>query len=678
LLNFGFGKEIPISGDIRACGRAFLRRAPDFSGFSNPKGPRTGRIQGDFCSILTGCPQRVLILSIGPYICRLIFLILIKIVMKKSNQALRYFWGAFLCVVFCQNAFAQTDESSFIVRFTDAQGKSVDYIKDANCSFIGALRWGGLVNSDVVGEAVWAKDLVGNDSLACDSIRAGALTGKIAVIRRGACNFTDKALKAKRAGAIAIITVMDNRLDERDENGNVIQTVDDCSTGLMGGGDEVAELAKFPAIFMPRAFGKAFDAALKTGKVNIGFLIDRFRSATAAFHYATPLSQVDTLDWISVVHANRTNAPQTNVQFKVEITAPNGVKTTLQRNYPTIGPLTLGPNGEIRDTFVRFPPYAPPAVKGKFKAVFSNSLYKERRDTLTRFFEITDYTWATDDLKPTGGIGLSGARFAEFGNFVQSAGICWTGDKPNPKATHVTFGLSNASAVFNSGNTAANRVTILVYNAAAFGLDGSFDDIGDDLIASGFYDIKGNESATALIDVPLEDIENNKSGVALETNFPYYVSIRYQRPDNAPPAMPLFLASAGVGYIDFNGLPSTPLELDRIYTGWSGATLVQRMQLDGYKPSVGVESFSLERDRLKVGPIPAADQMTLQFDLEKPSKNVYVSISDIQGRTYLNQRFQNVQNTTESIDVKGIPSGHYVLIVHTDEGSTARKVTVCH
>ena len=43
---------------------------------------------------------------------------------------------------------------------------------------------------------------------ACDPItNGGSLTGKIAIIRRGACAFTDKALAAQNAGAIAVIMV---------------------------------------------------------------------------------------------------------------------------------------------------------------------------------------------------------------------------------------------------------------------------------------------------------------------------------------------------------------------------------------------------------------------------------------------------------------------------------------
>jgi PA domain/Secretion system C-terminal sorting domain len=607
------------------------------------------------------------------------FLILIKIVMKKSNQALRYFWGAFLCVVFCQNAFAQTDESDFLIQMTDSKGGTTVYYEDAYCGFIGAIGWGGAVSKEVVGEAIWAKDLVGNDSLACDSIKAGSLAGKIAVIRRGGCTFNVKALRAKRAGAIAIIMVMDSRLEETSTFG-IKYLIDDCSTGLMGGGDVIAE-TNIPVIFMPREFGKVLDAGLKFGKVNVGFYFERLYGGTTAQSYATPVSQADTMDFITVLHANRGTTPQTNVQFKVEITAPNGQKQTLERTIPSIGP-SVDVEG---DSFIVFPSYVPPAIKGKFKAVFTNSVYKEKRDTMTRFFELTDYTFATDNFNiSTGGIGVSEEFFDDFSNReIQSAGICWTGDKTNTKATHVTFGLANAKSLFVANNDAANTMNVFLYDAApagSFALDAEFGDIEEGLIGFGAYKIKGNEAVDALIDVALLDIETQKiAPIPLSTNYPYYVSVKYTRPEVVAPTVPFFTVSYGVDYIGFNGLPSTPLQLDQIYGGgWGSREVVQRLQLEGYKPTVGVESFNLEKNKLSIGPIPATDVLTLNFNLAKNSKNAYISVVDMKGHTITSHHLANVQNGTHAIDVKNVPSGNYAIIVQTDEGATARKISVCH
>jgi minor extracellular serine protease Vpr len=46
---------------------------------------------------------------------------------------------------------------------------------------------------------------LGNDGLACSALRAGSLTGSIALIQRGTCSFSDKINNAQNAGAVAVI-----------------------------------------------------------------------------------------------------------------------------------------------------------------------------------------------------------------------------------------------------------------------------------------------------------------------------------------------------------------------------------------------------------------------------------------------------------------------------------------
>ena len=46
---------------------------------------------------------------------------------------------------------------------------------------------------------------VGNDGLACATLPAGSLSGAIALIQRGTCNFSDKIIAAQNAGAIGVI-----------------------------------------------------------------------------------------------------------------------------------------------------------------------------------------------------------------------------------------------------------------------------------------------------------------------------------------------------------------------------------------------------------------------------------------------------------------------------------------
>ena len=66
----------------------------------------------------------------------------------------------------------------------------------------------GVSDLDIPGNSVTADImLVGPDTLACTALTPGSLTGKIAMLYRGTCEFGAKALAAQTAGAIAVIIV---------------------------------------------------------------------------------------------------------------------------------------------------------------------------------------------------------------------------------------------------------------------------------------------------------------------------------------------------------------------------------------------------------------------------------------------------------------------------------------
>ena len=75
---------------------------------------------------------------------------------------------------------------------------------------IGAALFGPQISSSysVSGEVVLADDGVGTTSDACSGlINGAAISGKIALIDRGTCAFTDKVLAAQAAGAIGVLVV---------------------------------------------------------------------------------------------------------------------------------------------------------------------------------------------------------------------------------------------------------------------------------------------------------------------------------------------------------------------------------------------------------------------------------------------------------------------------------------
>ena len=62
-----------------------------------------------------------------------------------------------------------------------------------------------LTATGVTGALASVNDGVGTTSDGCESSPAGSLTGKVAIVDRGACDFTVKVLNAQNAGAIAVV-----------------------------------------------------------------------------------------------------------------------------------------------------------------------------------------------------------------------------------------------------------------------------------------------------------------------------------------------------------------------------------------------------------------------------------------------------------------------------------------
>ena len=75
-------------------------------------------------------------------------------------------------------------------------------------SYTITTAFGGALDTAVTGEFVLAVDATNPTDDACSALtNTAAMNGKIAILRRGACNFDDKIKNAQNAGAIAVIVI---------------------------------------------------------------------------------------------------------------------------------------------------------------------------------------------------------------------------------------------------------------------------------------------------------------------------------------------------------------------------------------------------------------------------------------------------------------------------------------
>lgn len=166
------------------------------------------------------------------------------------------------------------------------------------CGWIEAT-FGGEITQELCGEVVWASP----DSLGCTPLTPGSLTDKIALIRRGDCDFSAKVFNAQKAGAKAVI-VGNHHSNSLDQPCAAFFDATTYFGGMSGGVN--ADSVTIPAVFIQRQTIDAIAGALDGGQtVEVCFGFPTMIFPTAAYHYATPVSQVDTLDHIGVVFINR-------------------------------------------------------------------------------------------------------------------------------------------------------------------------------------------------------------------------------------------------------------------------------------------------------------------------------------------------------------------------------------
>jgi len=571
------------------------------------------------------------------------------------------FLGLLLTGLFHTVAFAQggTENDNFLLKMNTSAG-SFTWNK-GDCGWNYSL-FGPAVTEDFCAPIVWAYDDNGGDSLACDPISQD-LTGKIAMIRRGVCNFSLKVYQAQQAGAVAVIIA--NHFNDLTQTG--------CSTIGMSGGDSATAVV-IPSIFVCRDVATALDEAIKAGTPEVCFSLPRLYQPYTAYHYATPASQVDSLVNMAVRYVNRSGFDQTNVIIKADVLEPGTTITSIQVPIDVV-PADL-------DTLVSMPGYLPSSGVGKYEVVYSNNKYTESSDSVVAAFEITEFTYATDNLviNPLG-VGPSNEQFIDAAFFIQSGGLVTTNDSP-AVASYVTFGLSNVDSVWVT-EPGANVIGITIYNADAdgdgtFDLSSSWDDLAAGQVGFASYEFTGNEGVDSLFSVPITDF--NGEALTLDSNSAYYVSLFYDGNLAGTGRCVRFSNTLDVNYFGFVGLPTTPLYLGSLFGGgWSGAMVIQRLELEGFNPGSSVKPNLLSDTKISVSPNPAVDQVRVDLTLEQEGQGVAVSLLDFTGNQVRSQVFKNFTNGTQiTLNASDLPSGSYVVWVRTAEGSTMKKIMICH
>lgn len=428
----------------------------------------------------------------------------------------------------------------------------------------GAATFGAEISSEFELDIAWARTSA-NDSLACTAlVNTAEMTGKAALVRRGGCAFQAKANNAENAGALAMLVI--NHSLNASETDDYVQNMTPTA-GLPDVG--------IPCIFLSRTAGDQIADALDAGQpVKIRFVFPRLTDGVSAYHFATPLSQLRPLENMGVTYRNRSAETEDGIVVKAQIIEPDGNVVTQTIDVPSMPP----------GTFIEldFPSYSPPALKGRFDVVYTNNKHQQTYDTVRSSFILTDHSYATDNFQPLpNGAGPSDFTFASSGYVYRTGGLCVTGAQGGT-ATHVTFGITNAAEIFLPADPLANIVYAFIFDAdidGDFTVDQFFDFFDMPPAAIGSYIVTGSEAPDELLNIPLADLANGDPFVTLAPDHLYYVALSYDGPFGGTGKSIRFSATGPVTYLNF---PTTPLFLDQLYSGWTDAAVIARLQLDGF------------------------------------------------------------------------------------------------
>lgn len=566
-----------------------------------------------------------------------------------------------LLLLFC--SFFTTLNAQFTGEFTFVLEVKIDgnttTFKEGNCGFSATEDWGGPLTFNVCMPIVWGFDA--SDSLGCEDLLED-YSGKLVLLRRGGCEYGQKAYNAqlKNAAAVAIA------------NGYGSTHGNDCTVIKMGKGTLFHDVT-IPTFMFCRDMVDFIDAALKNGKQpEICARRVSLHDPTAEYSYAVPVAQVDTMDFITVQCINQTGIGKELHAFAT-ITDPIGTVTVLSKTkYIAAG----------ADSIIYFPIYKPNPVVGLYTVEYTVAELVAVGDTVRREFRVTPYTFATDNFKPYVGLPDFEPPMLPSNQFFAS--LYKTGDV-EMEAKWVSFGVNNASLIASDDST-DNYITIVLYDA-----DEDNNGIASAISSPHFFtqipfiafaDVTFDKflPSDSIIHVELRAIVGDE--ILLKPNHLFYLRLIYDGTVSGQQI--LFSTSQKVEYGLVNekvGL-ITPTILEGFSPyGRADVTGIARLNDKAFDPSsqVAVKMLPLSPKKCIISPNPAVDFVQVDMALDKENAAVTVSLIDLKGQIVASKTMKNIQNSSIKMDTQHLPSGNYGILVRTSgEGTLMKNLMICH
>lgn len=559
-----------------------------------------------------------------------------------------------------------------------------------------ASGWGADLTTDVwTGDAEFIDDGTANPpNLGCQAA-VNDLTGKIALIDRGTCNFSLKALNAQNAGAIAAI---------------ILNNAPGAGVIPMGAGDFGPDVT-IPAVMLSYEDGQAIRAALATGPVNISignitFDNDVSYTPVNVVHapYGTaPVSQLEGLGFAFTPGSTVTNnglneANGVNFNATINFTPFGGTATEV---YNESGALEGFIEPDSTSGLVLLPEFAPSDELGQYTITYTVGLDVEDElpfdNEISTTFTVNETLMAKAQWDPATN---APARTSTFYTVGGGGTVEFLLPIHIPKGSGMVNGRID-SIIFHVLKTDPNLADIAVDGYVYEWNDAD----GDTVITNSEISIVGlapyvfpsDEAATsATLRLPILNFETfEETGVEITADNKYYIlgcrytgeglvyfgfdeNYDFTQYENYKLANGTF-TDLDLNYLVVsafeNLLPDIEGNAGR-FTNVSGpvsmGVIITPPVLSSTEEVVGEEVFKME-----LYPNPTTDQLFTTINFREKTSFVEYRVSDASGRQLFNARDNNVMDKEQaSFNVKALPAGQYYLTIRTEQGIQAKPFVV--
>ena len=553
---------------------------------------------------------------------------------------------------------AQTAGSGVVLRVI-IDGVASDYHAGA-CGY-GTADWGGAFTDNFCADPQWGYGIA-TDSIGCDSIPAGSLTGKVALLRRSrppadsVCGFSIKAYNAQRAGAVAVL--IGQRVDA---------ALNDCAINNMAATQPQAGLTTIPVLFICRNILNQIDNALNAGKsIDICFvrpevqITDFFYTAS---NMQTPVSQIakDTFGFQATISNSSATLARTNVKITAKVLNNDGTERySTSLTIPELSP------GVVDSPFTVPGNFAPELPVGNYRLQYTTTSDGGLLpDTSTADFFVTPGLFAKENgnvnaAQPNGVMG----EWAMGNVYQMAAGVL---DQYQVKTLEFAFAGSAVPLADVELTFYLFRVNDDVPPNWA-----GFDDT--ELVSSsmtwkglGSYEAPDNVTAYSLQQVELTDLQTSSVGVNVDAGARYMAVALY-----SPPNHQMFHAFDNAVVLPQGLVHTTVFNETWFLAGFGSDVNAQlRMYIDLVTTT---DEKPLPATAMQIVPNPVRDNLNLAVQFEQPT-DATITIAEMSGRVIKVEDRQGLTNETLNYPLQ-LAAGTYLARIATKEGTLTKQFVV--